>query len=130
MSELPDLIADVVGIAHEVFQDMEEQVTHVTWLGADGFGAQYPPVLVPRTALVSRKKARVRLPDGTMISYSYKLTFLIPVPPNGAVGRDEPVDPQKDRFVLKDGTEAGIVHVGGLENADTGRPFVLVVYLG
>lgn len=126
MADLDKLVRKVVGVAHKTTKSLQEDVTHVTWTGQDGFGDPLPPVNVTRLMLVEQKLEKHHMADGRTIEISAKLASLLPILPNGAAGRIEPVDP-RDEFILADGSRGKAVAVEGLRK---GTPYVSTIYLG
>jgi hypothetical protein len=127
--ELGEIIRDAVAIAHTETESIQATVLHHAWIAEDSHGTDTfaPPVSL--TALVVQRQEPRMSASGVAISTRAKLTFLQPVPANGAPGRIEPID-TRDRFTLPDGSSDQVVDVSGLIDKDTGRPFTTVVYLG
>ncbi len=127
---LDSIVRKLVGVADTVFRSLEEEVQHYAWTGQDGFGAadDFEVPTAPK-ALVEQAIRMHQLGDGRLVKTKAKLTFLEVIPPNGAKGRDEPID-SRDKFVLADGTTGPILDIKGLRDPGKGRPFLLEVWLG
>lgn len=124
-----DLIRSGVALANTLTGDLQASVTHHAWIAQTGFGEDTFADPVTRPALVDRTVTERYTQSGRLVQTLATLTFLEPIPANGAAGRTEPVDP-RDRFVLDDGTTAPVVEVKAFEDAGTQTPFVNVITLG
>lgn len=111
------------------------ELPYRAWVGQDEWGK---PVYDPPSdqdsssifALVEQKlESRLDTATGRVIETKAKLTILKPVPPNGAGGRIEPIDP-RDLILLPDGTSGPIYLPQGMTNPGTGQPFMLEVWIG
>jgi hypothetical protein len=101
----------------------------VTWTGQTGLGDE-TTVTVPRQCLIERRIHQRKLSDGRTVQVEATLTFLAVVPPNGAAGRDEPIDP-KDRFILPGGIVGSVLDTEGLDKGvATTSLFYIQVFLG
>lgn len=108
---------------------IQGNVTHEAWIGRDGYDKPAFDAPVLRTALIQEGSRQVRLTTGDVITTKACLSFLSPIPPNGASGRREPVDP-RDRFTLPSGLTGPIVEAPGAAiDPSTGRPFISVFWL-
>lgn len=117
---LDSVIRKGVGIAHSVTKSLQVTVSHYPWLGQEGSGAPiFPTTPLLRVCLYERKQRRVATRSGREVVSEHQLTFLEPIAPNGATGRQEPID-ERDKFVLPDGTTGPILRVEGF--ADAGTP--------
>lgn len=125
---LDDLIRASVQLASTTFQPAKSRVQHVTWTGQDGMGAP-STVVVVRWPMLALRRMKHRMANGQEVEVMGSLTFLEPVPPNGAPGRVEPVDVH-DRFILPDGTKPPVVDVIGPHDQVQGRPYYVKVWLG
>ena len=125
---LDSIIRNAVAVMSSQMQSVKSPVQHVIWTGQDGMGAK-TTTTVTRHPVISYKRHQRRLLDGRIVEVTSTLTFLEPIPPNGAAGRTEPVD-TKDKFVLPDGSGGPIVDVIGLHDKTQGRPFYTKVFLG
>lgn len=105
-------------------------VIHEAWVGQDALGEPLPyaaPVL--RRAFVQEGAIHVQKPDGQVITTKARVSFLGPVEPNGAEGRQEPVDP-RDLITLPSGLVAHVIEVPGvLVNSASGAPYLRPVWL-
>lgn len=126
---LDDIIRGAVATAHNLTTSLQPTVTHYAWIGQDAFGAKSyaPPVILP--ALVEQRLREHKTGSGTTVMTRAKVSFLKIVPPNGAAGRTEPIDP-KDKIVLPDGTSGPIVDVEGLIDPDSLCPYLPEVWIG
>lgn len=132
---LDGVVRSVVKVAHGVTVSLQETVQHHAWVGQDGFGAPSGPAQdgydfpVPLKAMVEQKLQLRQLGDGRLVKVKAKLTFLKVIVPNGAAGRDEPID-MRDKLVLADGTTGPILSDEGLRDPGKGRPFLIELWLG
>lgn len=108
-----------------------EPVTHEAWIGHKPGGYAEPDFAVPvtRLALVQEGTNQQRTPEGKEITVRACISFLDPIPANGAVGRREPVDP-RDRITLRSGLTGPIVDApGSVIDTETGRRVISVFWL-
>jgi hypothetical protein len=126
-----DLIRAGVVLASSQFDSMKMAVTHTPWTSDDGAGNNSYGSPTTRHCLVdfSGRGMLRYTKGGILIMELAKLTFLDPVPANGAALRQEPID-LRDKIVLPDGQTAPVVDTGGFGDVATGQPFVLEVTLG
>jgi hypothetical protein len=127
---LADVIrAGVAGVQAQL-TSLQVTVTHEAWIGhADAYGGPdyAPPVSL--SALVQEGTNQRRLPTGEVITARACVSFLQPVPANGAVGRREPIDP-RDRVTLPSGITGPLVeNPGAMVDPSTGRPYLSVFWL-
>jgi hypothetical protein len=129
MSDLADLFTDVAGVIDEVMEPLQETFTQLTWVGRGGSGP-LPLVAVPgRRGAVEHRSQQHRLKDGTMVPIRHHVVFSEIPENNGAVGRDEPVDP-KDQLQFSDGSIGEIIDMTKMKNPTTGIPYYIEVWLG
>jgi len=119
-----------VAAVNEQTASLQVPVMHEAWVGADALGDDLPLAApVSRPALVQEGVLHHKKPDGQVITTKARISFLVPVEPNGAEGRQEPIDP-RDRITLPSGLTGHIVEVPGvLVDPATGRPYVSTVWL-
>lgn len=125
-----------VALAHTLTSGddgLQVEVTHRAWVDQDirGDGVFDPPLNEPANTLTcfySDKSERIER-NGIVLEVKSKLTFLNPVQPNGAAGRNEPID-NRDIITLPGGKTGPIVAVDGFADSATGQPYVLKVYMG
>lgn len=128
MAGFRDIVANGVALADSLTASLQVTVQFEAWIGQDGFGqSQFAPA-VPVQALVERKSKMVRTPTGEERLASHTITVLRPLAPNGAPGREEPID-GRDRFTLADGTTGPILAVEGLDDPVTTKPYFAQVFL-
>jgi hypothetical protein len=127
---LADVIRGGVAGLNTQLATLQVNVTHEAWIGhADGFGGPMfaPPVAL--LALVQEGTNQKRTPTGETITTRACVSFLQPVPPNGATGRREPIDP-RDRITLPSGLTGPLVeNPGAMVDPSTGRPYISVFWL-
>jgi hypothetical protein len=126
---LQDLIRSGVATANGITEELQVAVTHEPWVGKDQYGGPVFGTPVSRQALVEMKQRLRRSYTGQEVMQMAAVTFLVPVEPNGAAGRREPIDP-RDRITLPDGTTGPILDAAGLADPDTANPYFQVVALG
>jgi len=130
MGGLAASIAGAVEAARASTESLQVNVVHEAWVGQDALGAPSPfasPIL--RKCFVQEGAFHVKRADGQIITTKARLGFVGPVEPNGAPGRQEPIDP-RDVFTLPSGLKAKAVEVpGAMTNPLTGQPYVRTVWL-
>jgi len=130
MGGLAASIASAVEAADAGTKSLQVDVVHEAWVGGDALGAPAPfasPVL--RKALVQEGAIHHELPDGQVITSKAIISFLELVEPNGADGRQEPIDP-RDKITLPSGMTGKIREVpGSMLNPLTNAPYVRVLWL-
>jgi len=126
---LGDLVRSGLQIADQVTQDLQPEVLHEAWIGQDGYGNAAYAAAVARPAIVEQRLHQRVTSSGRLVLVQAYVAFIRPIPPNGAAGRKEPVDP-RDRLTLPDGSTGPIVDQSGLVDASTTRPFYAEVWIG
>lgn len=127
---LADIVRNGVALADKLTLSLQVNVTHRPWTGQGVDAAPTwasPGVSVP--AIVIEKRSLVRFADGHEKMSSHYVGILRPLTPNGATGRDEPVDP-RDLIILPDGTTASVLSVAGVVDNSTGKRFYCEVLVG
>lgn len=126
---LPDIIRNAVAIANKVTIDLQVPVEHYPWI-SDGATYGEPVYGDPTTrlALVEMRQRMMRI-EGQDILLKAIVSFLVPIEPNGAENRQEPIDP-RDKIVLPNGYTGPIKTIEGLENNFSDTPYTLEVTLG
>lgn len=134
--DLPSIISNAVKIAHNATRSLQETangvgiVAHYAWTGADAWGKPTYAAAVNRPAIWEPgHQSKFDTNTGGVVQVKGKLTFLDPIPPNGAVGRIEPID-NRDLIVLPDGTSGPIYRPEGLYNPVTDAPFLIELWIG
>jgi hypothetical protein len=128
MVSLRTIVKKAVSIADSVTKSLQGVVIHAPWIGQDGDGtARYGPSHRYK-AIIDLKEIQRHTPSGQLVLTTASILFLQPLPPNGAAGRTEPIDP-RDKLVLPDGTTGPIVIAAGFVDAGTGHPFFGEVWL-
>jgi hypothetical protein len=124
---LDSIIRSAVKIADKISDPVQETFTHVVWMGADGFGASYPPLVVPGVkAIFVSKTVMVETTSGKTTQQRATLTFLKQMPDYAVVGRTNPID-GNDQFVFADGSVGR--PVPGVTGLRKGTSFILEVVL-
>jgi hypothetical protein len=119
-------IRTAVAAANAQTASLQVNVIHEAWIGfKDSDGTPDYATPVSRPALVQEGSTpHRRLPDGELITTRATVSFLGPVEPNGAEGRQEPIDP-RDLFTLPSGLTGPLMEVSGVMiDPSTGRPFL------
>jgi hypothetical protein len=127
---LDSLVRSGIALAKSITASLQAEVEHTPWVGNDDYGTNSgagTPTMRP--ALVEMRQRLRRDATGKEVMQRATVTFLGPVPPNGATGRREPIDP-RDRIVLPDGTTGPILDVSGLADPSTSGHYMLTVALG
>lgn len=126
---LATAIAGAVAVAKRATATLQPEVIIRAWIDQDGEGAAVYAAPVVYHAIVEQKVQPRYTKAGVLVLTKATVTFLEPLPPNGAAGRVEPVD-SRDLLTLPDGTTGPIVMVDGMVNADTNAPFMTQVWIG
>lgn len=124
------LTRGLVGLANTLTQSLQVVVGHKAWVNSADTGAPlYDPVVTPRQCLYEKVQRLKRNNLGEEHVSSGKMSFLVGnIPPHGASGRQEPIDP-RDIFVQPDGSEFPILSIEGLIDPGTNLPYLYEVYL-
>lgn len=126
---LADTVRKGVALANSITSSLQAEVSHRAWTGKDSFGDPAYATAVTRPALVELKQRKIRTVNGEEVVARAAVTFLHPVPPNGAAGRREPIDP-RDEITLPGGFTGPILDTQGLVDPETDRPYLMEVFLG
>jgi hypothetical protein len=123
-----------VGLANHLTTGVQQIITIEPWIGQNAHGPLFgAPVVFDgspgRPMAIVDTTTKQRVVKGQWINIAGTLTFLGDVSPNGAPGREEPID-TRDRVTLADGTRWPIVSSGGFNDPGTGRPLAPEVWLG
>ena len=124
-----DIVRSGVATARELSDSLLVDVQHQAWIGLTSFGAPNYAAAVTRRALVEMKQRQVKMPNGEVAVSRAQVTFIEPLPANGAANRREPID-LRDNITLPDGTSGPILDVSGLFDPETNAPYMLQVFLG
>lgn len=131
MGGLAAAISSAVTVVNAQTASLQVQVIHEPWVGdKSGLGESDYGSPVGRSALVQEGVLHHKKPDGQVITTKARISFLGPVEPNGALGRQEPIDP-RDNFTLPSGLTGQIILEvpGVLLNPETNAPYVRTVWL-
>ena len=126
---LDALIRAGLRTAHALTADLQAEVLHEAWTGADGYGQATFAGVQKRAAIVEQRQRAIRGRDGEVVMTRARVLFLAPLTPQGADGRIEPID-SRDRLTLPDGTTGPILDVEGLMDPTTDAPYYAAVWLG
>jgi hypothetical protein len=126
---LSNIIRSGVAIANSLTTDLQVPVQHYAWIGDDDFNKPIFANPVTRYALVEMKERMLHFQTGEDFLAKCTVTFLVPIAPNGASGRREPID-NRDKIVLPNGFTGPIRDVLGLANNFSDSPYVVEVILG
>jgi hypothetical protein len=127
---LSDILRAGIAIADNVTKDVQGDVTWEAWTsqGFKGTPTYASPVILK--AIIDQTRKRRFNAEGQLVTVVASLTILEPVTPNGAAGRDEPIDP-RDRITLPDGTTGPILTgPGSVWDPGQARPFLNEIQLG
>ena len=125
---LAAIVRSAVSIANSVTADLQVNVTHEPWTGADGQSKPTYGTAQTVPAIVVDDQRGFRDAIGEVVQSHTRISFLRPVPVSGTAGRREPIDP-RDRLTTPDGVTGKIVGIGGMVDSGTGRPFYSEVWL-
>lgn len=126
---LDSIIRKGVAIADKVTRPLQCAVTHKAWIAQDVYGAAIYAGAASRLAIVEQKQQMRRTTTGELVMTTASVMFIYPVPPNGAAGRREPIDP-RDVILLPDGSTGPLVDVAGFVDTKTTHPFFSEIALG
>lgn len=128
MGGLAAVIASAVETARAATESLQVDVVHEAWVGEDASGRLYAEP-ISRKALVQEGAILHSMPDGHTVTLKARLSFVGPMEPNGAEGRQEPIDP-RDKITLASGLTGEILELpGAMLNPLTGRPYLSVIGL-
>ena len=118
-----------VQAVHTAFGGAAAPITHEAWIGQDAYGApSYAPGVL-RKAVIGQDGRRFNTNAGDVVASRAVVSFVEAVEPNGAEGRDEPID-LRDRITLPGGITGPLLDAVGTADPTTGAPFSLSVWLG
>lgn len=125
---LSDIIRSGVKTIDTVTKSLQPTVTHRAWKSADVYGS--PVFASPKSykAVVEQKQELRKTSSGQLVMTKASVMIIQPVPPDGAPGRVEPIDP-RDIITLPDGTTGKIVDVQGFVDEKTDHPYFSEIYL-
>lgn len=126
---LDRIIRNGVALADRLTQSLQPEVTYEAWTGSDGYGGYTyaAPVQIP--ALIEKSNELVGDADGNEIRAENVISILRPIDPNGAEGREEPIDP-RDRVTLPDGATGPIASSETFVDTVSGNGYYHIIYLG
>jgi hypothetical protein len=124
-----EILATGVGIADKLTKGVQAPFTLEAYLSEDGAGLASFAAPVTLLGVVDQTRRQVAI-EGLMVVVVATITVVGDVTPNGAPGRNEPIDP-RDRITLPDGTTGPIIDApGAVVNPLMGRPFVNTILIG
>lgn len=127
---LASVVRGAVATANKVTNSLQATVSLKQWISQDAYGTPTYGPTIRRTALVEQGENRFKTPPGVLINTKATVTFLQPIPANGAAGRTEPID-DRDILTLADGTSGpAIVGEPMLVNPETDKPYFQIVGIG
>jgi hypothetical protein len=123
-------IRGVVKTCNHVFASVQGPVTITPWTGQDAFGSASFGAPFTLTALVEQGEKSYDMANGVTVTTKATVTFLQPVPVNGAAGRVEPID-DRDVIRLADGTTGPVVMgLPMLVDPSTTKPYFQQIGIG
>lgn len=126
---LRNVLVAAIKTADSVLKSDQATVQHSAWTGQDLYGTDTFAAPVSRLAIVDLTRRPLKTEEGKLLMTMATITFLAPIPDNGASGRKEPID-NRDKIVLADGSTGPIISVGGPLDPVTNRPYLNTVMLG
>lgn len=129
MAGFADIVRNGVALADSLTATLQDAVTYEAWIGSDGFDEPSYAAGVQISALIEKSDKTVIDTQGREIRTESVISLLRPIAPNGATGRQEPID-NRDKFTLPDGTTGIIAGVETFVDADTGAGYYHIVSLG
>ncbi len=129
--DIPLIIERALEIVDGIVESAYSDVLYYAWIGASGDHGEPDfdsPVLL--RGLVDFSVKTLYKPNGDEEIQKATIGFVLPLVPNGAVDRTEPVD-LRDKFVLANGYTGPILRINaGLINPNTRLPFLADIILG
>lgn len=129
MADYAAMLRDGVKLIKDTTDSLQAYVTLHQWTGQDVFGKPVRVALPPLKAIIVQAPNLHKTSNGQVIATQAYAAFLEPIPPQGAEGRLEPIDP-RDLIVFPDGTTGPIIEVKGFIDAGTNRPMFSEVWIG
>lgn len=127
---LDAIVRSAVATAKRVVGSLLTTVEHEAWIRASNkYAAPGFDPKVQRQAFVSEEQRMRRLPNGQEVMQRASILFVEALPPNGAAGRNEPID-SRDRITLTSGLTGPILYAGAPIDPTTGRGYFTEVVLG
>lgn len=127
--DLAALVRKGVGTVDTFTKSLQPTVQHFAWTGQNIYGKATYAAPVSLKVIEEQEVRQHETKSGQSVMTRAKVTILQPITPNGAVGRDEPVD-SRDKITLSDGTSGPIVDIVGMTDPSTTRPFFVEVWIG
>lgn len=125
-----DVLRAGVAIANTLTAGAQQAITHEPWTSETGDGTVSYGSPVTLRAVVDLTRKQKTTITGTLITVIATLTIVGDVAPNGATGRNEPIDP-RDRITLPGGITGPIIGVpNAVVDPGTGRGFIHEITLG
>lgn len=119
-----------VAILDQQTSSLQDTVEFYAWESSGVYGEpQYSAQPIMMQAIVEERQVLRRMMDGTEVAQRAAIIVPRPIPPNGAPGRREPVDP-RDKIVLPNGFTGPILYVNGVMDPDTNAPYSYEIVLG
>lgn len=125
---LDDILRGGIKTIDKVTKSLQPTVTHKAWKSADVYGSPVYASAKSYQAIVDQKQELRKTSSGQLVLTKASVMFIQPIPPDGAAGRVEPIDP-RDIITLSDGTTGKIVDVQGFVDKKTTHPYFSEVYL-
>lgn len=123
------LIRQGLQLADNLTGSLQDTVMYKPWQGEDKYGDPTFGTPQPIKAIVERN-AKLKFEfEGKVLEYSHLIYILRPLPPNGAAGRIEPLDP-RDVFTLSDGSTGKTADVSTLMDPAISAGYYHIVALG
>lgn len=127
---LDSIVRKGVKTIDKITKSLQPEVTILQWVGSgDGYGSPGSIKTVKYRAVVEEGDQPRRLPNGLEVMTVAYLIIIQPVKPNGASGRDEPID-GRDIFILPSGLKASVAASRGVDDSKTKKQYYHEVWLG
>lgn len=126
---LADVLRAGIAIADKVTKSVQVDVVVEAYLRQNGWGEREYADPITLKAVVDLGYKQRLTTSGRIVPTKAWVGFLVQVPPNGAEGRNEPID-QRDRLTLPGGVTGEIVESSGITDPSTSRPFFCEVWIG
>lgn len=129
MSFPAEILRSGIQIADSLTKGVQSTITIERWTGQTVHGDDTYSIPITVSAVIDRTNKVINRGD-EQITIGATLTVIGDIPPDGGVGRREPIDP-RDRITLPDGFTGPIINApNSVVDPGTGRGFINEIMLG
>lgn len=129
MVNLAKIVSKSVKTVSKVTASLQGTVIWKAWTGNDQWGRKTYSTHSVNAFIQQEVKTELDQATGQAIQTQAKITILNPLPVVAAAGRINPID-NRDILILPDGTTGPAYLPGGFVNPETGKPFLMEVWMG